>query len=116
MRSEQIWNKETRERRGQITTTSRLRPPPPPHDHHHHYHPRLLGEGREGGRQRERERGREKQHRRERERESSTARVFGLREFSAKLHFRFVMRQKKGAAALFIGKGKGNPRFLSNGP
>ncbi|KAF2607093.1 hypothetical protein F2Q68_00045956 [Brassica cretica] len=68
------------------------------------------------GKEREREKKIETAQEREIERESSTARVFGLREFSAELHFRFVMRQKKGAAALFIGKGKGNPKFLSNEP
>ena len=43
---------------------------------------------------RERERG-EREAAQERRRESSTARVFGLREFSAELRFRFVMRQKE---------------------
>ena len=56
---------------------------------------------------RERERatrGREREEReaaQDRRGESSTARVFGLREFSAELRFRFVMRQK-GRLHLFL--------------
>ena len=49
---------------------------------------------------RERER-RERETAQERERESSTARVFDLREFSAELRFRFVMR-RKGRLHLFL--------------
>ncbi|KAF2581881.1 hypothetical protein F2Q68_00004247 [Brassica cretica] len=61
MRSEQIWNKETKERRGQITT--RLRPPLPTAV-------ARRGEGRRSAkREREREKKRETAPEREKERE-----------------------------------------------
>ena len=60
---------------------------------------------RQGERERERHAGereeREREAAQERKRESSTARVFDLREFSAGLRFRFVMRQK-GRLHLFL--------------
>ena len=71
------------------------------------------GEERESvARERERE---ERERRRKRERESSTARVSGLREFSAELRFSFCMRQKGGCIS-FYRKGEGNPRSLPYGP
>ena len=77
---------------------------------HHHFTAPARGREREracDGEERERERatrGRERWERetaQERRRESSTARVFDLREFSAELRFRFVMRQK-GRLHLFL--------------
>ena len=82
---------------------------------HHHFTAPARGREREratarreresDARERERAtRGRERGERetaQERRRESSTARVFDLREFSAELRFRFVMRQK-GRLHLFL--------------
>ncbi|KAF2570046.1 hypothetical protein F2Q70_00002988 [Brassica cretica] len=70
-----IWNKETRELRDLTTTTNRLQLPPPPPPH---------GTGEE-----ERDHGEREERDGAGERESSTARVFGLREFSAELRFSF---------------------------
>ena len=58
------------------------------------------------GRERERE---EREVAQERRGESSTARVSGLREFSAELRFNFWVRQKGRLHLLFIGKRKGKP-------
>ena len=84
---------------------------------HHHFTAPARGRERESvrrqgeregdGEERERERRAGEREREEREaaqerrRESSTARVFDLREFSAELRFRFVMRQK-GRLHLFL--------------
>ncbi|WZY87753.1 hypothetical protein YC2023_044490 [Brassica napus] len=73
---------------------------------------------RRGGGREKRDHGEGEKKKREtaQEGERSTARVFGLREFSAELRFRFVMRQKKVAAAPFIGWKEETLGFLSNGP
>ncbi|KAF3525111.1 hypothetical protein F2Q69_00047170 [Brassica cretica] len=61
MRSEQIWNKGTRERRNLVTTTNRLQPPPPPY-----------GTGEEEG-ERERRRREREIHERRREKRKREA-------------------------------------------
>ena len=90
--------------------------------HHHHFTAPARGRERESMRRRgEREsatRGREREEReaaQDRRGESSTARVFGLREFSTELRFRFVMRQK-GRLHLFLQERGREPQVLSNGP
>ena len=72
---------------------------------------------RRGGGREKRDHGEGEKKKREtaQEGERLTARVFGLREFSAGLRFRFVMRQKKGAAALFIGRKEGTLGFCQTG-
>ncbi|KAF2603134.1 hypothetical protein F2Q70_00026390 [Brassica cretica] len=100
-----IWKQETRERR----LRSGHHPAPARREK------ACDGEERERATaRRERER-RERERRRKRERESSTARVSGLREFSAELRFSFCMRQKGGRIS-FYRKGEGNPRPLPYGP
>ena len=97
--------------------------------HHHHFTAPARGRERESVRRRgerggvgeERERamrGREREEReaaQDRRGESSTARVFGLRELSAELRLRFVMRQKGGLHLFLQERGRETLGFCQMG-